>query len=845
MTDSGSWLGSAHREMRQGGLKMRADVELQGRWAVALCTALFLIGLINASTAFAASPYEFDPNLSLTGGCGVSKADEVPDPGCPEKKPPKTFTSPRGIAIDSFGNEYVASLGAEEGKQGRIDVFSPKGVFITEIPDPHGPRTVAVDSKGNLYVWEAVSGEPIQAVHYTPTVYKPAEEKIEYGLSRTPIASGGDTVGDFAIDASNDHVFVSFGNAIREYSSAAEGNKLEETITNESLESNSFLAMDSSRRRLYASSCRNAIFECFVLVLNADKPHEVLEAIEGPEGHTSKEGFFSTKGWISTAVDEETGDFFVGDLELTNKVYQFDAAYNPISTLNLSIAAPGAFEGGEAMQIAVSNAPKGTKNRHYLFVPSLKGRALAFSPPKCEAPVVEEGGAAGIAENEAELQALVKPQGCSTTYRFEYLSQQEYEEAGNSFSGAILAGEGTIVPTEQEAQVKAAVDGLEQGTEYRFRIVATNEIENEGKLEGGEDEEEASFTTYSEASITSECPEAIRNTYSTLLPDCRAYELVTPADTNGRSPRGVGFTGDQFLTVEASPGGEAVSFLTEGGTIPGLGGSGAFNGSPYRSSRTSSGWTTVNAGPSGVESSLPSAGSTSPDQGYLFWKAIGGGSAVIEGKDAHYVRYPDGHSALVGRGTDPETVDPEAIGKRITENGTHIVFQTQEGIAIPLQPDAPPLGTGAVYDRTPDEVTHVVSLLPGDKTPAEGEDAEYINSSDDGEGIVFRVGATLYLRVADTTTYEIGEGVFAGVSEGGRRAFYLEGGDLFAFDTGSEEAIRFTEVGNAIPVSVAADGARAYFVSTTAIPGPEERKPQWRRAHSRAAEPLPLRRRGG
>jgi hypothetical protein len=763
-------------------------------------------------------PYEFSAELSLTGGCSTSKADPIPDPGCPERKPPKPFTKPQGIAIDSFGDEYVASYGGEEGKQGRIDVFSPEGVYVAEVEDAFGPKDVAVDGKGVLYTFDQSPGHNAEFARYKPTVYKPEEEEFEYGPRELIEERLGPHEGGLAID-SNDHVLVDWSSSINEYNSAAEGNELKGTFTNPKLQSSTFIALDKQRRRLYTSSCPTGkIDECWVLVFDADAPHELLKEVKGPEGPESKEIFASHKGWISVAVDEESGDFFVGDLELSKNVYQFNEEYELVSTLEQS---PELFEGGEPLQIAVSNAPEGTENRHYLFVPSLKGnRALAYSPPKeLGPPIVESLAVTGIGEEEAEVQARVKPDGTTTTYRFEYLSEEEWEEAGESFAGAKVAGEGTISSSQQEAEVKAVLSGLQPGTAYRFRIFAENEFE-EGVI--GEDEEEGTFTTYTDAPITTECPKAIRSTYSTLLPDCRAYELVTPPNTNGRPPRGVGFTGDRFPTLESSPTGNAVSFLTEGGVIPGLGGTGSFNGDLYRTTRTESGWSTESAGPNGEETTSVNEGSTSPDQGYSFWRATREGSAVVEGAATNYVRYPDGHSALIGRGS--KGTDPRAEGKLITENGTHIIFETQAFNGeqpIQLEPDAPPTGIGAVYDRTPDEVTHVVSLLPGNETPKAG--AKYVGASADGEGIAFSIGNVLYMRVANTTTYEIGTGVeFAGVSEGGSRIFFVEGGDLFAFDTSSEEAIQFTEVGNVVPVNVPPGGTRAYFVSTTAIPGSGE-----------------------
>jgi hypothetical protein len=774
-----------------------------------LCACFF------ASSASAAS-YEFDPQLSLTGDCSETFPDFVPDPDCPYPPPPggpsSRFTGPRSVAVDAYGNEYVASYG-NLGTDGRIDVFDDEGSFITEMPAPFGPKSIAVDRDGNLYAFEQAPGNETEIVRYTPTTYEPEVGKIEYDASsRTLVTTTADTSnGGVAVDLSNDRLYVSYARFyIEEYSSAsaAEPNKLLSTITHEKLNSTQWVAVDGERRRLFASYCQNGIKDCGVLVFEADAPHALLEEIDGstlPLGE-----FRSEKGWTSIAIDEETGHFFIEDLEMTDNIYEFDEDYEYVSTIT-------AAAGGSALQIAISNTPldPAANNHRYLFVPSTlsAGRVFAFKPPAESAPEVEALRATNIGEREAELRATIDPNGGITTYVFEYVSQQEFEESG--FDDAQVAGEGTMASASEVTEVTAVLEGLLPGATYRFRVVAENGA--------GNGEEEGTFTTYSDA-VAGACPNQTGK--SALLPDCRAYELVTPPDTNGRPPKGVGFAGDRFPTVEVSPDGNTLSFLTEGGSLPGNEGSGAFDGDLYRSTRGSSGWATISGGPSGAESSIPLTGSTSPDQGFVFWQARGEGSAVLPGAIAAYVRYPDGHSELVGRGS--LGTDSNAEGKLITEGGTHIIFRTQiVGADLPeqLEPDAPPTGTTAVYDRTRDPVTgeeetHVVSLLPGNETPAAGEHAAYLGASADGEGIAFEIADTLYLRVGNAVTYEIGEDVtFAGVSEGGERIFYVEGGDLFAFDTATEEAVRFSEVGNAKVVNVAADGSRAYFATTSVIPG--------------------------
>jgi len=783
--------------------------------SAAVCLGISCLGVAAGPASAAGTSYEFDEPLSLRGDCGVGAPDNVPDPGCPGGSHPAKgrFAEPRSIATDAYGNEYVMS--AAFNGEPRIDVFDDEGNFITELLDPQRPKSIAVDSEGNLYAFEQSGGAEAEVARYSPTVYEPEVGEIEYGASRVVIATESAFLGGLAIDVSNDHLYVAHaGSFHEEYSSAKEGNALLHTIelpdfagASSATSWSNWVAVDAQRRRLYVSYCKDEIEECGVLALSADPPYTLLKEIDGSTTPAGR--FLSQKGWISTAVDESTGHFFAEDLEGTKNIYEFDQNFEYFSTTSFS-----KFEGTNSLQIAVSNSPLDptARNHGYLFVPFPKesGAAFAFHPPLAGPPDVEVVAATNISEREAELHATVDPNGATTDYVFEYVTQEEFDEEG--FSNARSSGAGTI-PIGSSRMVVASIGGLSPGTSYRFRVLASNEVD--------EDEKEGSFSTYADAPVAGGCPnQSLRIGVSSSLPDCRAYELVTPADTNGRPPKGVGFGGDRFPTLESSASGNVVAFVTEGGSLPGTGGTGGFNGDLYRSVRGTAGWGVVRMGPSGTETNNPSPGSTSPDQEHAFFWAGGEGSAVVNGLLSHYVRYPDGRAELVGRGS--LGTDPSAVGQMIADGGTHIIFQTGN-VGQQLEPEAAPSGTDVLYDRTPDEVTHVVSLLPGDVTPKALEDANYLDASADGTGIAFSIGNKLYLRLDDEVTFEIGENVtLVDVSQGGRRVFYLKAGDLFAFDSETEEVIRFTETGNARVVNVAPDGSRAYFVSSTAIVGSGE-----------------------
>lgn len=772
---------------------------------------------IAAPSAFAAEAHEFNARLSLTGNCSVSPVDEVPDPGvCPMPPgvpgvdhPPNPFSSPRRIATDSYGNMFVASFGsAPNGEQGRVDVFNSAGFFISELEVPTGAANIAVDDEGNLYV----INEKQELIRYTPSLYEPAVHKIAYGTSPTPVA-GPDTgfTVDLAVNPLDQHVFVFDGPKVIEFGSAAEGNPEIEKFGEGILDNRGGpgLAIDASKNRLYVSDIHQTFPPTppFIRVFELAAPHKLIETFDGST--TPSEKFLSN--FVSLAADEATHHLFAYDGSGAEVVYELTEDGEYLATIDHELQGRWVNVGRISVDNG-ANSPNGALNSfgRYLFAPAFPsgvGHAFAFGPPEPCEPEITEAGFSGVSETEARITAAVNPCFLDTTYILEYTTQQRYEEEGETFNGATVAGSGEIPAGSAPVAVAANLEGLSPGTAYRFRISAENE-------KGG-DEAEREFATYPEAEASEPCPnDALRTGRSALLPDCRAYELVTPPATNARTPSGADLAnaGNLFAMRGASPAGDEASFVIQGGSLGENQGSGSFAGDPYLASRGAGGWSTSYAGPTGSEAVSLLPGGNSPDQGYSFWSADGSGSAVIEGELTNYLRYPDGHSELIGRGSS--ATDPFAEGKLISEGGGHVVFTS----SLELEEGSPPEGTAGVYDRTADEVTHVVSLLPGQVTPAAGQNAQYQGASLDGKGVAFSIGSKLYLHFEEET-YEVGENVtFAGVAEGGGRVLYLKGGNLWALDVGAPGGpIQFTGSGNVIPVNVSADGAVVYFVSPSAL----------------------------
>ena len=845
----------------------------------------------------------YSPALSLTGGCNTSEEDPIADPGlCPMPPgvpgvdhPFKRFRNPCGLATDSYGDIYVASV-ATGTTEGRIDVFDSAGEYLTEIKDEYQPCSLAVDSEGNLYVvnfrgipYEDEFGgqEEFQLQLYAPESYPP-QPGDEYAapvvVERNEKSQG--VANALAVDPSNDHLYAKLSfRGIVEFGSAAENLPGEDWVPlreeiGEGIEGANLApgGVDVYGKNGYIYSSgevaggENRFEDQRVYIVNPATNEPVCES----DGSDTPAGHFSfIWGGAAVAVDQSNGDFYVADTAADGVVDRLDSECHYVDQLPMS---PPKFRTTERFGsgLAVDDPCLGTlgescdlggyhsSDEGNVYVGSgekeSNSHMFAFEPVAPHAPEVEAQTAIEITDTGARLRALVNPHGHETTFSFEYISQADYEADGETYgTGASTA---PITPAAAGAgasftPVSVSVFGLTQHTSYRFRLVAESTAGvtvGEGNL-GGEGED-ATFSTY-----RSETPG---------LPDHRGYELVTPPDTGGYVPTTseLGFWNDPHVAfpTDFASGGNSLLFGVEGGSLPSLPGGGYHD--IYEAHREADGafghWRTEFNGIDGTEALRPNPGGFDSAHAASFWAVEKGGGATEA--NAGYVLRMGGvldprcsiepSSRLESIGCGSLGIDPYANGKWISPGAGHVVFATASGPhlngfskAVQLEPTAAPTGTDAVYDRTSDGVTHVVSLKPDGSAFGSGENASYQGASHDGSAVVFAVGETLYVHLDDERTLEVTGGSvdFAGISPDGGRILYLrpnvgeplreiEGekfpqGDIFACDVrsgpcaGPEKSHDPIQIGSgeeSILVNVSADGSHVYFVSPKVLDEAEE-----------------------
>ena len=137
------------------------------------------------------------------------------------------------------------------------------------------------------------------------------------------------------------------------------------------------------------------------------------------------------------------------------------------------------------------------------------GEDKSFKAPN--KPSITSVTSADVTASTADLIAKINPNGDATTYHFEYGTSPSYDHV-------IPFPDASIGNGETPVEVSQHIENLEIGIPYHFRVVAENQW---GEVASGDQ-------TF--AFFTANCPNAHvrQESGAAYLPDCRAYELVSP-----------------------------------------------------------------------------------------------------------------------------------------------------------------------------------------------------------------------------------------------------------------------------------------------------------------------------
>ncbi len=480
------------------------------------------------------------------------------------------------------------------------------------------------------------------------------------------------------------------------------------------------------------------------------------------------------------------------------------------------------FAGGSGerqVSAAISGLEKG-KTYHYRLVSENSNGVEGVSADRelnaADAPVLGEVSANHITTDAARINFEVNPNGEVTRYHVEIGTDADY---GTNFpvpDASIarkrrfgLEGIEVVLSLQRLSQ---EVRGLQPETFYHYRVVAENAA---GKAEGTDH----TFRTFAlPGSGADRCPnaQARQQTSAAGLSDCRAYELVSAAETGGYDVRS-----DLSPEVSALPtspqADDQALYSMRSGTIPGIAGHPTNRGADsYVATRSANGWSTRYVGlPSdnlfaGGPFASPLSGSDSALDSFAFGGAEICSPCFEDGSTNVPLRLPDGNLVKGMAGSmDPGPADPAGVVKKpLSPDGSHFVFQT----TARFESQGNFSGTDAtIYSRDlHTKTTEVISTDESGTTIQAGEDLAELDISKDGSRVLFGQKLTsdsagndyyhLYLHIAGSSeSVDLMPGatqgaLYDGMSADGSKVFFTTSEALAPGETDTSADIYEDEV---------------------------------------------------
>ena len=427
--------------------------------------------------------------------------------------------------------------------------------------------------------------------------------------------------------------------------------------------------------------------------------------------------------------------------------------------------------------------------------PLIEASGLLLTPPgTVGVATTQEGGA-----------------GYGAHYHFQYISRQSFGERG--WAGAQESPEAEVVPATSAQGVGYDLPGFTPGETYRYRLVAQSDAPGVAPVETAE---QSLIAPVAPATVGSggPCPnEAERTGASAHLPDCRAYEQITPADKQAaQEPFHYG-QGSAAAYIEVGEDGRHTVLEAPGVDYPGSG------QGPYLFSRQESGAWLMTAG-----SPQPEAGVSNyhpelynADATQVAFSSQSDTSFSKESPDVEFKLGPVG-----GPYTTVATVPRGQFGAHASEwvaaNGSFSkLVLVQDGVLYEYTAEA---GLSQLSGSCGGYMVNGSHEFDGNESSAH-------SISEDGSRVFFEAPSGsnctgpshLYMRVNGESTVDIGAYRFAAANPQGTTLLLEKGGKLIGYHTESsvseeqssgevEDARELAQVG--IPVTIRPEGANAF-----------------------------------
>lgn len=710
------------------------------------------------------------------------------------------------VTVDREGNIWLAN-----GSAGVLDRWDPNGNPLSAVHPAHSPCNVAFDAENNLY--------------FTAGSFSP---DFTYGVYKVTAASGytdetwlipsEQSIEALVADPVEPKLYVVFNNRVSVF--RTDGLPLDDDFATSATVpgGHTGLAVDRAHKRVYVTAGGNY----------GDGRIFVFPIVPTPNVATAGvSGRTTTQATLHGIVNPQGVPVTECHFEYTTDADFQENGFAAAASLPCS-PAPGSGASDVGVSATATGLKAGTRYRFKLVASNANGTDSTDPTDPASffslGPVVLSQSSSDQNETTATLHAVIDPNGEGTSYRFEYVTAGQFEQSGFAGAAVVPAGVAGIGNGTSGVAVSQSIGGLSPNTTYHFRAVAVNPA----ATGVGAD---TLFGTYARDEVASNCPNAaLRAGPSALLPDCRAYEQVSPVDKNGYHV----FEGP----VWAAAAGGAAAYITDGafgshgaGATPSA--YSASRGADWRSSamQPTFGSEPLNAGPTVLGTSpdlskqlvvtnVALAPGAVPQQANVYVHDVNDDSYEFVTTSPQLAVYFFNQLNFVGASEDGSRFFFETNG----------AFTTNHSYGVPLLDSTPPAtGSENLYEFSGGQLK-LLNILPDSAcgsppcvsshgyAPLPSSQSRPVSA--DGDRVYWRsFGGDLYLREGGQATEVAAESTFQGASADGSVAFYTDSaGVLHRYDAATGTS---TEINPGQPVKgvlgVAASGGYVYFTATGAL----------------------------